>query len=355
MNNRILHSTNLRNVFITVITFSVISCQKNDLPDFPKDQNIVVNPLQFVGWGNLPVPSSVPIQSQTHPSVVYIPDTFMHATIWLATTPYPRGNASYENPCIYYNVNQSLIDFLPIKSNPIHNRPMQGCNSDVDLLYYNHKLYSIIRECYNGKYAREIKIQSSSDGQQWSNAIHVYSNVDVKGEAVMSPAIINYENQFFIYHLNGNSGNDPTANCLGIEIMRGTNLDNPDFKFFKSGRFINQDTLQIEPWHFDLFIYKRILWSVLCAPDHSHGPTRRMFTYLAYSTNFIDFTILKKPLIADHATYRPTAFVDGKGMFYLYFSITDGTIGDGREIGVKMCNFETLLNYLNFYSDPLQL
>ena len=137
--------------------------------------------------------------------------------------------------------------------------------------------------------------------------------------------------------------------------MKGNNPDNPDFKFYKNGRFLNQDTLQIEPWHFDLLIYKRILWMVLCAPDHSDGSTTNMFTYLAYSTNFVDFTIFRKPLVSDHSTYRPTAFINVNGVFYLYFSILDSPEDDGRKIEIKKCNFELHLPYLNYYEDILQL
>ncbi|MGC9151641.1 MAG: hypothetical protein ACP5F6_07770 [Microbacter sp.] len=325
-----------------------------NLKPFEKDKQ---NPLEFLGWCSVPVPASVSVQSQTHPSVVYIPDTFMHSTVWLATTPYPKGNIAYENPCVYFNKSASYVHFFPIVANPIHARPSgpNAYNSDVDLIYSNHRLYSIIRECWNGKYAREIKVQSSSDGQHWSNATHVYSNLDTQGKDLLSPSVIQYNNQFYIYHLNGNSGNDPNAKCLGIEIMKGASLDQPDFTFYKSGRFINQDSLQIEPWHFDLFVYNHVLWMVFCAPDHSHGPTTKMFTYLAYSNNFIDFTIFKKPLVSDHATYRPTAFIDENGVFYLYFSILDSPEGDGRAIGVKKCDFESLLQYLNYYEDPLQL
>lgn len=344
------------NLYVGIILL-LLSCQKFDNKSFNQPVPELQNPLQFVGWCTIPVPSSVPVQSQTHPSVVYIPDTFMHSTIWIATTPYPKGNIAFENPCVYFNNRSSYIHFSPIKSNPIHDRPLapNAYNSDVDILYFNHRLYSIVRECWNGKYAREIKVQSSMDGQKWSDAVHVYSSNDVKGKELLSPSIIYYDNAFYIYHLNGNSGNDPTAKCLGIEIMKGSNLDNPDFKFYQAGRFLNQDTLQIEPWHFDLFIYKRILWMVLCAPDHSHGPTTKMFTYLAYSNNFADFTILEKPLVSDHSTYRPTAFIDENGVFYLYFSILDSPEGDGRAIGVKKCDFESLLQYLNYYKDPSQL
>ena len=41
-------------------------------------------------------------QSQTHPSIIYIPGGWNGHEYWLATTPYPFAMDVFENPCIYY-------------------------------------------------------------------------------------------------------------------------------------------------------------------------------------------------------------------------------------------------------------
>lgn len=41
-------------------------------------------------------------QSQTHPSIVYIPGGWNGHEYWLATTPYPNSTGVFENTCIYY-------------------------------------------------------------------------------------------------------------------------------------------------------------------------------------------------------------------------------------------------------------
>ena len=209
------------NIFVRTVLL-LLSCQKSDNNSLKQPLSELQIPLQFVDWCRFPVLSSVLMQSQTHPSVVYIHDTLMHYIIWIATTPYPKRNITFENPYIYFNNSSSYINFSPIKFNPTHDRPLAPnfYNSDVDILYFNHRLYSIIRASWNGKYAREIKVRSSIDSQKWSDAVHVYSSNYVKGKDLLSPSIINYENEFYIYHLNENSDNDPTAKCLGIEIMK---------------------------------------------------------------------------------------------------------------------------------------
>lgn len=53
-------------------------------------------------WCDLPVPVNYPQQSQTHPSILYLKQGWNGATHWLGTTPYPKAQVKYENPCIYY-------------------------------------------------------------------------------------------------------------------------------------------------------------------------------------------------------------------------------------------------------------
>ena len=73
-------------------------------------------------WCDLPVPVNYPQQSQTHPSILYLKQGWNGATHWLGTTPYPKAQVKYENPCIYYaDVRNDSIptQFVPIKNNPI--------------------------------------------------------------------------------------------------------------------------------------------------------------------------------------------------------------------------------------------
>ena len=41
-------------------------------------------------------------QSQTHPSIVYVPEGWNGHQYWLVSTPYPNAIGEFENPCIYY-------------------------------------------------------------------------------------------------------------------------------------------------------------------------------------------------------------------------------------------------------------
>lgn len=123
-------------------------------------------------WCTIPVPESYPQQSQTHPSIIYLKQGWNGATHWLGTTPYPKAQVKYENPCIYYadvQNNSVPTQFIPIKNNPILEWPGGDCfNSDIELYFEDNVLYSIIREYDNKTLSKKLKVQYSTDGQFWS-------------------------------------------------------------------------------------------------------------------------------------------------------------------------------------------
>ena len=359
-NSNLLHFQPNKNplwfiVLISSLTLS--SCTKVEL--YSDDNNFDNIPYytdkifssRNVRFCKIPVPSGYSNQSQTHPSICYIKEKWNGYDHWLGTTPYPGGNPELENPCIYFA--NSVSGTLPneyngIDNNPIHDKPsaLGSYNSDIDLIFYNNCLYSLVREVNNGKFRNEIKIQKSYDGTEWSSAIHLYSNFDCYGQLELSPSIIMYKDKFRIYHLNSTVGLLKNGgNCFSIEIMEGTNLDSPDFTWLKFGGFLNKDNVGIEPWHMDLFDYENKLYMVFCGRDVLNNKSA-LYTYLAVSEDYENFYIYSKPLIKDYNTYRPSAYIDDMGYFNLYFSIVgqNGIDRSDRSIGIARIEMATLLD-----------
>ncbi len=307
-----------------------------------------------IKWCSVPVPASVSKQSQTHPSIVYVPDKWNGYTHWLGTTPYPNADVSQENPCIYFsnqdnNTTTPPTSFLGIPNNPISKKPkpLNSYNSDIELFLDNDTLYSIIRESQNNKFIREIKIQSSADGLTWTAPKHLYSEKDAPGLELLSPAIIKKEDDYLIYHLNGNAGNSYTGKCTSLQIMKSGSISDPQFKYFKEGKFINKDILKVEPWHMDLFEYNNKLYMVFCGRNLQKPSL--LYTYLAVSEDYTNFYIYPKPLISVFDTYRPTAYVDENQLFNLYFSVVGNYAMDGsdRAIGLAQIRINKLIEYLS--------
>lgn len=301
-------------------------------------QSIVIGNNSFK-WCKIPVPKNYPIQSQTHPSILYIPEKWNGATHWLGTTPYPFGDIRFENPCIYYadqKGQNAPIDFIPIQSNPIVDWPGdKSYNSDIELFLKNNILYAINR-INEGKVLREIELLSSQDGQNWSQPISIYQSDD-ENKQLLSPSVIEHEGKICIYFLSGDAGIKKKGRCGAIEIIESSDLINPNFGYKAKGIFINSETTGIQPWHFDLFTYADKLYMVFCGRNIKKNTLRYpMETYLAVSDNFIDFTIYPTPIIKHVKTYRPSAYVDEKGIFNLYFSVVGEVAGDCSDRAIAL-------------------
>jgi hypothetical protein len=281
-------------------------------------------------WCSIPVPSGYPKQSQTHPAIVFAPQKWNGYSYWIATTPYPDGDVRYENPCIYRS--NDSIHFLPIIKNPILDYPGNNAyNSDPELFFHENKLYCIVRENENGNFLREIKLLFSSNGNDWSIPKTIYTSND-ETRQLLSPSYLNRNGQHLIYFLNGDAGVGRSGKCTGIEIIKSENSEMSDFKAFALGDFLNKDEAEIEPWHFDLFEYHDRLYMVLCGRDKSKTTWRNpMYTYLAVSEDYVNFRIYRKPVVRYLKSYRPSAYMDNKGILHLYFSVIGRFLKDNSD------------------------
>lgn len=307
---------------------------------------------QLYFWCKIPIPTGYPWQSQTHPSILYIKEGWSGATHWLGTTPYPNAQVEYENPCIYYGMmerNSVPINFIPIKKNPILGWPGGSrFNSDIELFYNNKTLYSIIREYDNKSLQKILKVQSSLDGQNWSEA-HPFFSTNNPEQELLSPSIIRYENKLRIYCLNGNAGIAKQGICTGIDILEGDDLEQSAFKEIVGGTFLNKDQVKIEPWHCCLFEYEQKLYMLFCGRDHKKKSFRSpMETYLAVSEDYHNFYIYENPIISYVKTYRPSAYIDGD-LLHLYFSVVGyiDSFFEDRRIGYTCLNMKELIQLLS--------
>lgn len=304
-------------------------------------------------WCSLPVPSTCPKQSQTHPSILYIKSGWKGATHWLGATPYPDAQVRYENPCIYYaNAADGAVaplQFTPISNNPILQWPGGDCfNSDVELYFDAGLLYAIIREYDNRTLSKKLKVQCSEDGQLWNNPRLFFETID-PGQELLSPSIIRYKDKLRIYCLNGDAGISKRGHCTGIDILEGEDLKQSNFKEIESGVFLNREQVRIEPWHCCLFEYKQKLYMLFCGRDHKKKTFRSpMETYLAVSDDYKNFYMYEKPLISHLKTYRPSAYIEGDQL-HVYFSVVGyiDTIDEDRRIGYTCLNMDELLLLLS--------
>lgn len=325
-------------------------------------------------------------QSQTHPSIVYIPGGFGGHEYWMAATPYPNSKGVFENPCIYFgdadiNGNPPRV-FTPISGTvngayTVVNNPVvkvesnTAINSDPDLFYdsVNNKLCLISRDNTNG---RAVYYQESLDGQAWTPRTSYLWKI---GEGalsnfpeMLSPAVLKVGTKWRIYCLTGSSGYlNNYDNYLsyqekiskGMRIMEGTTFSGSgDFSFVGKASFLGKSS--IHPWHFDVSIDPTTgkYYAIVCAINYDTMSPDNI--YLAESIDGLDFKIYSRPIFNIKTFYRPTFFIKSDGNFVLYWcteggastnsadypnGVTDIPV-DGRAIGYSQTNLNTMLSEL---------
>jgi hypothetical protein len=282
-------------------------------------------------------------QSQTHPSIVYIAGGFGGHEYWMATTPYPKSTAVFENPCIYYGdadingnpprvwtpISGTANGIYTVIDNPIVKVPNSTTvNSDPDLFYdsVNNKLCLISRENTNGF---AVYYQESLDGQSWTPRTQFLWKKDtgllMNFPEFVSPAILKIGTKWRVYNLVGTTGyidtNDDYLSwqnkiSKGIYIMEGTSFEGSgNFTFVGKASFLGKSS--IHPWHFDITFDTTTnkYYAIVCAINYDTMKSGGM--YLAESTDGLDFKMYSKPVSIAKGFYRPTLFIkDGNLVIY---------------------------------------
>jgi hypothetical protein len=138
-----------------------------------------------------------------HPDVAYISDGFgdQKWTYWMACTPYPNGNARYENPELFASHDGLNWVVPPGLTNPLVPAPKASGdhNSDPDLLFCGKELCLFYRETIRSKTPNENRIclMRSRDGVQWSSRVEILS--DKSGKEMVSPSVIHDGSRFIMW------------------------------------------------------------------------------------------------------------------------------------------------------------
>jgi hypothetical protein len=122
-----------------------------------------------------------------HPDIAVTPD-FQQSPLWLGITPYPNGNASFENPSIFQGSDLKTWQVPNGLANPIAKPAAgQGYNSDPDLIYRpdTREILTYFRQVVSGK--NRIQLSRTHDGVTWSSPQPI---IEVPNHQLVSPAVV---------------------------------------------------------------------------------------------------------------------------------------------------------------------
>lgn len=119
---------------------------------------------------HLSIPTYDDFNQAVHPDIVYIPDGWNGYKYWMALTPYPNSNESYENPSILASNNGFNWEVPLGLKNPIITSPNPGHNADPDIIYNNNtnELFVYFLRYWSDTNLVKLALMKSSDGVNWS-------------------------------------------------------------------------------------------------------------------------------------------------------------------------------------------
>lgn len=286
---------------LSLLTVAVIACASPEtlVPTDPlvaevaefdePDQlaaEVLVEPVR------LNVPTYDGSGEMVHPDAVVFPRRWQGHRYWFAATPYPMGNAAFENPSAF--TGDAADDWLDIAgvTNPLA-RPTAGAYlSDPDLTYDrpHDRLRLYYRQTTDA--ADQIFLRTSSTGGDWSVPTLVLQD---SRYGLISPAVVREPNGTWrMWAVNASvAGCRARASALTLTQRRS-----PDGLEWSAPEPVSLTITGRVPWHWDVqYIRARHeYWALVAAyPDGSN--CSRTSIYFARSADGTRWTVSPTPLL----------------------------------------------------------
>lgn len=221
-----------------------------------------------------------------HPDHAWLPAEWPDATQALLATPYPFGNASFENPSLYEGTNGDDWSVPPGLTNPIV-RPSAGYLSDPDVIYdpVSHELLVYYREVTS---ENRILLTRSADGVHWTDPVLVAS---APNHRIISPTVVRRgPGEWLMWSVNAGAAGCTSASTT-VELRRSS-----DGVHWSSPEQVSLDQPEGFAWHLDVewIPARNEYWAVY--PLKSPGDCTTRALYLATSPDGITWQTYTSPL-----------------------------------------------------------
>ena len=228
---------------------------------------------------------------------------------WLALTPYPNGNATFENPSLY--AGEAISSWLVPGglTNPVVRPRGSGYLSDPDVLYRadRDEMWLYYREVAAGR--NTIFLTRSGDGVHWSTPVTVADGPD---HVIVSPAVVRHgASEWLMWSVNSGSAGCGAA-ATTVELRRSS-----DGVSWSSPQPVVLEQDGFSPWHIEVqWIAERgEYWALYNGKTPGGCLTPALF--LATSADGVSWRTYPSPVLArdaipefEHTVYRSTFAYD---------------------------------------------
>lgn len=222
-----------------------------------------------------------------HPDYVATGPEWTQANQYLFITPYPSGNASFENPSIFESEQPTQWVVPSRVTNPIAS-PHDGYLSDPDAVYVpeRNELWLYFRQVTS---QNTIRLTTSRDGVAWTTPVDV---AHAPNHQIISPSVVRRgPNDWLMWAVNGNvgcTGADATvelrhsANGVDWSVPEPVALTQPGFS----------------PWHIDVEWIASLneFWALYNVK--TAGSCTTSAVYLATSSDGVRWRTYPSPVLA---------------------------------------------------------
>jgi hypothetical protein len=215
-----------------------------------------------------------------HPDHSWLPPGWPDATQALVVTPYPFGNANFENPSLYTAIGGEGWTVPAGLTNPIA-RPATGYFSDPDMLYdpESRELLVYFRQVTD---ENRILLTRSSDGVHWSAPILVAS---APNHEIISPTVVRRgPTEWLMWSVNAGSAGC-TSSSTTVELRRSN-----DGVHWSAAEPVSLDQPEGFAWHLDVewIPSRNEYWAVY--PLKTPGDCTTRALYFATSPDGVEWT-----------------------------------------------------------------
>ena len=287
------------------------------------------DPVQFTAStprdGELPLDVIQPLVLSTyegsgqtvHPDFVATGVEWTYSANYLFITPYPNGNATFENPSIYDSADLLKWSAPLGATNPIAS-PSDGYFSDPDAVFVpeRNELWLYFRQVTS---ENVIRLTTSADGVHWSAPTVV---AHAPNHEIISPTVVRRSpTDWLMWSVNGNLG------CTGLDATVELRRSG-DGTTWSAPTTVTLSQPGLYPWHIDVewIASRREFWALY--NTKTPGSCTTSAVYLATSADGVQWKTYPSPVLARGAipelqdvVYRSTfAYDDASDAVTIWYS-----------------------------------
>ncbi|MEP6729021.1 MAG: hypothetical protein ABJE10_00220 [bacterium] len=233
-----------------------------------------------------------------HPDAVVFPKSWNGRRFWFAATPYPGGNATYENPSIFQGASTAELTVPAGVTNPLANPTNGAYLSDPDLVYdpVKDELRMYYRQTTAD--ADQLYLVTSRNGVQWTSQALIQTDTRY---AMISPAIVREEDGSWRMWAVTAGPAGCNASTAGLTLNERRSADGLKWGSPTPVSLVIPGRV---PWHWDVqyISSKHEYWALVAAYPNGDNCSRSE-VYFARSTDGTRWVASPSPVLARGVSY----------------------------------------------------